>query len=102
MCAMTGVGADFFAQPGERLRAPRRDLIATGKEISNIEQGISNRRSEALRNSKFLVRHFAVQMNFFGLRTATRVKLTENVKLLLLQRQSRWISQRNEDRVGQN
>ena len=69
----------------------QRDLIATGRKISNIEQGISNRRSKANPNFeiqysmfdilRFKMRIFQAQpeSGLFG----TLGKASENVKLLL-------------------
>jgi len=69
----------------------QRDLIATGRKISNIEQGISNRRSKANPNFeiqysmfdilRFKMRIFQAQpeSSLFG----TLGQANENVKLLL-------------------
>ena len=81
-----------------RLRAPQRAVIATGRKISIIEQGISNRRSKAnphfeIQYSVFDILRFKCAFFKFGQKEAhseTRAKHTpENVKPLRPPRRSR-------------
>ena len=84
------------------MRAPQKGLIATGRKISNIEQGISNRRSRA--NPNFEIQYSVFDIMRFKMRIfqtrperslfGTLGKANENAKLLLPPRQSREISQR--------
>ena len=85
------------------MRVPHSGRIATGRKISNIEQGMPNRRSKAnphleIRYSLFDILRFKCLSLKHGLRDARAVTAgkhtPENVKLLLPHRQSRWISQR--------